>query len=41
MNIFSIQSWAGYGHVGNASAVFPLQRLGARLRSRHYELRLA
>ncbi len=29
MNILSIQSWVSYGHVGNASAIFPLQRLGA------------
>jgi pyridoxine kinase len=29
MNILSIQSWVAYGHVGNAAAVFPLQRLGA------------
>lgn len=29
MNILSIQSWVAYGHVGNASAMFPLQRLGA------------
>jgi pyridoxine kinase len=29
VNILSIQSWVAYGHVGNASAVFPLQRLGA------------
>jgi pyridoxine kinase len=28
MNILSIQSWVAYGHVGNAAAVFPLQRLG-------------
>lgn len=28
MNILSIQSWVAYGHVGNASAVFPMQRLG-------------
>jgi pyridoxine kinase len=28
MNILSIQSWVSYGHVGNASAVFPMQRLG-------------
>jgi pyridoxine kinase len=28
MNFLSIQSWVSYGHVGNASAVFPLQRLG-------------
>lgn len=27
-NILSIQSWVAYGHVGNAAAVFPLQRLG-------------
>lgn len=31
MNILSIQSWVAYGHVGNASAVFPLQRLGANV----------
>ncbi len=28
MNILSIQSWVAYGHVGNASAVFPMQRRG-------------
>src|SRR5215468_9821473 len=28
MNILSIQSWVAYGHVGNAAAVFPMQRLG-------------
>lgn len=28
MNILSIQSHVAYGHVGNASAVFPMQRLG-------------
>ena len=27
-NILSIQSWVSFGHVGNAAAVFPLQRLG-------------
>lgn len=27
-NILSIQSWVSYGHVGNAAAIFPLQRLG-------------
>jgi pyridoxine kinase len=27
----SIQSWVAYGHVGNASAMFPLQRLGAEV----------
>jgi len=31
VNILSIQSWVSYGHVGNASAVFPLQRLGANV----------
>ncbi len=31
MNLLSIQSWVSYGHVGNASAVFPLQRLGAEV----------
>ena len=31
MNILSIQSWVSYGHVGNAAAVFPLQRLGAEV----------
>jgi pyridoxine kinase len=28
VNVLSIQSWVAYGHVGNASAVFPLQRMG-------------
>src|SRR5919206_4312855 len=28
MNILSVQSWVSYGHVGNAAALFPLQRLG-------------
>jgi pyridoxine kinase len=28
VSILSIQSWVSFGHVGNASAVFPLQRLG-------------
>ncbi len=31
VNILSIQSRVAYGHVGNASAVFPLQRLGAEV----------
>ena len=31
MNILSIQSWVAFGHVCNASAVFPLQRLGAEV----------
>ncbi len=28
IRILSIQSWVCYGHVGNASAVFPMQRMG-------------
>lgn len=31
MNILSIQSWVAFGHVGNAAAMFPLQRLGAEV----------
>jgi pyridoxal/pyridoxine/pyridoxamine kinase len=31
MNILSIQSWVSYGHVGNAAAIFPMQRLGAEV----------
>jgi pyridoxine kinase len=31
VNVLSIQSWVAYGHVGNAAAVFPLQRLGAEV----------
>ncbi len=31
ISILSIQSWVAYGHVGNASAMFPLQRLGAEV----------
>jgi len=31
ISVLSIQSWVSYGHVGNASAVFPLQRLGAEV----------
>lgn len=31
MNILSIQSHVAYGHVGNASAVFALQRLGVEV----------
>lgn len=31
MNILSIQSHVAYGHVGNASAVFPMQRLGCEV----------
>jgi len=35
MNILSIQSWVAYGHVGNASAVFPMQRLGCEVWAIH------
>jgi pyridoxine kinase len=31
MNILSIQSHVAFGHVGNASAVFPMQRLGCEV----------
>ncbi|MCQ8277880.1 pyridoxal kinase [Acetobacteraceae bacterium KSS8] len=31
VNILSVQSWVAYGHVGNAAALFPLQRLGAEV----------
>lgn len=31
MNVLSIQSHVAYGHVGNASAVFPMQRLGVEV----------
>jgi len=31
MNLLSIQSHVAYGHVGNAAATFPLQRLGAEV----------
>jgi pyridoxine kinase len=31
VNILSIQSHVAYGHVGNASAVFPMQRLGVEV----------
>ena len=30
-NVLSIQSWVAFGHVGNASAMFPLQRLGVEV----------
>jgi pyridoxine kinase len=35
VNILSIQSWVAYGHVGNAAAIFPLQRLGAEVWAIH------
>src|SRR5438128_3319444 len=31
MNILSIQSHVAFGHVGNAAATFPLQRLGCEV----------
>jgi pyridoxine kinase len=31
VNVLSIQSHVAYGHVGNASAVFPLQRMGVEV----------
>src|ERR1700682_4892371 len=31
MNILAIQSHVAYGHVGNAAATFPLQRLGVEV----------
>ncbi|MDJ1158552.1 pyridoxal kinase PdxY [Chelatococcus sp. SYSU_G07232] len=31
MHVLSIQSHVAYGHVGNASAVFPMQRLGVEV----------
>jgi pyridoxine kinase len=33
--ILSIQSWVASGHVGNAAAVFPMQRLGAEVWAVH------
>ena len=30
-----MQSWVSFGHVGNAAAMFPLQRLGAEVRAVH------
>ena len=35
LNILSVQSWVTYGHVGNAAAMFPLQRLGAEVWAIH------
>ena len=35
MNILSLQSWVAHGHVGNAAAMFPLQRLGAEVWAVH------
>jgi pyridoxine kinase len=35
LKILSIQSWVASGHVGNAAAIFPLQRLGAEVVAIH------
>ncbi|CAM3298074.1 pyridoxal kinase PdxY [Deinococcus saxicola] len=35
LNVLSIQSWVSFGHVGNAAAVFPLQRLGIEVWAIH------
>ncbi|WP_428375350.1 pyridoxal kinase PdxY [Lichenicoccus sp.] len=35
LRILSIQSWVAFGHVGNAAAIFPLQRLGAEVMAMH------
>jgi pyridoxine kinase len=35
MNLLSIQSHVAYGHVGNAAAMFPLQRLGIEVWAVH------
>ena len=35
LNILSVQSWVSYGHVGNAAAMFPLQRLGVEVWAVH------
>jgi pyridoxine kinase len=35
MNVLSIQSHVAYGHVGNTSAVFPMQRLGCEVWAIH------
>lgn len=35
MKVLSIQSWVSHGHVGNAAAVFPLQRLGVEVIAVH------
>src|SRR5919202_1436301 len=31
MNVLSVQSWVAYGHVGNAAALLPMQRLGVEV----------
>ncbi len=35
VRIVSVQSWVAFGHVGNAAALFPLQRLGAEVLGVH------
>jgi pyridoxine kinase len=35
VKILSVQSWVTCGHVGNAAAMFPLQRLGAEVMAIH------
>ncbi len=35
VKILSVQSWVAAGHVGNAAALFPLQRLGAEVLAVH------
>jgi pyridoxine kinase len=35
LNVLSIQSWVSFGHVGNAAAIFPLQRMGIEVASIH------
>ncbi|MCQ8240645.1 pyridoxal kinase PdxY [Rhizosaccharibacter radicis] len=35
VKILSVQSWVTFGHVGNAAALFPLQRLGAEVLALH------
>ena len=35
MNLLSIQSHVAYGHVGNAAATFPLQRIGVEVALLH------
>src|SRR6185295_8197971 len=37
MNLLSIQSHVAYGHVGNAAATFPLQRIGVEVWPIHTE----
>jgi pyridoxine kinase len=34
-HVLSIQSWVSFGHVGNAAAIFPLQRLGIEVAAIH------